>query len=84
MLIPYLLASRMKQVHKAKGSREGRLAGDDAGSCRQRERPKRSLFTAYSTGGTTAFKRGKEELALAVHTAGAALEFFPSGTLGTH
>lgn len=84
MLIPCLWATRMKQVHKAKGSREGRRGGDGAGSCRQRERPKRSLALHAAWEGTTAFKRGKEDFALAVHTAGAALESFPSGTVGTH
>lgn len=87
MQIPYLLATRMKQVHKAKGSREERLGGDGAGSCRRRKSlglsGVYSLHAAWE--GTKAFKRGtKEEFALAVHTAGAVLESFLSGTLGTH
>lgn len=87
MLIPYLLATRMKQVHKANGSREGRLGGDGAGSCRQRKRlGLREVYSLHAAWeGRMTFKRGtKEEFALAVHTAGAALESFPSGTLGTH
>lgn len=70
MLIPYLLATRMKQVHKAKGRREERLEGNGAGSCRQRKslglREVYSLHAAWES--TMAFKWGtKEEFALAVH-----------------
>lgn len=65
MLILHLLATRVKQVHKAKESREGRVGGDGAGSCWQRKRlDLRGVYSLHAgREDKTVFKRGKAEFA---------------------